>query len=316
MKERIALILYFLLAAGAVSCRPEALCFHKAPIEVYALSAKQTKTIAEGGTIPQSYVLTASAHISDQENARDYFVAHPFTYDSGTWKGSPTIYWPFSGPLDFLCLASEAGGPDLKSLCRWSTPDASEAVSADIPDTESISTELLYGFASLSRTAAPSALEMHHSQALLRFRVSSNAADLIRIDKIEIEDIFSGGTLSIWRDEILSHSWSFRNHEPHALLAVPGSESVVIGTEPGVMDILLPEQEAKNIHISYRRRDYTDDPWDSAAIRKTSIHSPQTKAWWSGNMYEYKMDIKLTEIIFSMELNPWTDAASTVTVLK
>lgn len=305
-----------LLVAGAVSCHRAEPASDLMPLELDALTELPTRTVADGTSLPGTYILTVSAHLDDAVNDLDYFTAHSFVHGGSSWKGSPTVYWPLSGSLDVLCLATEAEGPDLKAIARWSSPDATRAVLADIPDRSALGTELMYGAARLSRGSAAGCIEMNHSQALLRLRIASNAADLVRIDRIEVEDVYTGGVLTVRNDGVLSHEWSFRGHGRDELLLVPGSESVVLGGVPSVFDVLLPEQAARRLRISYRRRDYADDPWDSAPVRKTAVYAPLTDSWWSGSMYEYRMSFTLTEIIFSLDLKSWNSSSSTVSTLQ
>lgn len=301
------------LLAGAVSCSPTDMPAAPERLELLPATVIPTKTVAQGRTLPATYILTASAHLDGPDNGMDYFKAHRFVHEEGVWKGSPTIYWPISGSLSVLCMATEESGAELGSLCTWGSPDASSAVQADIPDGINLDSEILYGASNLRRGS--SALHMHHTQACLRFLVSSNAPDLIRIDRIELEDVYSGGVITVRNEGLLHHEWKFSGHQRQKTLTVPGSSGIEVGEDVSEMTLLLPEQRSSNIRISYRRRNYVTDPWDQAPVEKSIVYAPRTDEWQSTGMYEYRLHFKLSEIIFSLSLSDWGHSTTSVSTL-
>ena len=305
-----------ILSAGAVSCRPAELFPATEALEIRAVTEHASKSDAEHGSLPSTYVLCASGHLLDPRNDIDYFKAHKFVHDGGCWKGEPTIYWPISGRISLLCLATEDTGSWLQALTSWNARDASESVRVDVPDRTKLDSELLYGATILTHPGTASTLVMHHSQALLKFTFSSNAADLIRIDRVEIEDAYSGGTLTVDNSGLLSHRWEFSGHEREHRITVPDSEHLVLGSVTSESRLLLPEQQAKRIWISYRRRNYASDSWESAPVVKTSVHEPATAEWLSGNVYEYRLQLDLTETVLTLTLSPWGHSSPSVSTLK
>ena len=313
-----SLVLLGTMATAAVCCdRRSLLDTERTPLE-FAVGV-ETKSVVYGGSLPASYALCMSAHLSDSRvssNDMDYFTAHTFVHENGTWKGSPEIYWPLSGRLDFLCLAAEPSGPDLASLCRWAEGNASKGVIADIPDGTAVGTEVLYAAASAPQAgSATPHLTMKHSQCLQRFTFTSNASNLIRIDGIVIDSPYTGGRLTVLNDAFLTASWDFEGHSPHHNYTVPGSVSMVLGMQPRTVDVLLPQQEASRIVIHYRRRDTISTGWNEASLQSTVVYVPKTGTWLAGKCYEYAIQAKLDEFIVSVSITPWGPALSQVSTL-
>lgn len=322
-KKRIAMtmrhtsyIAFLLALAGAVSCgkpSPYVLSADEIRVRVGGVQGPDdagpgTKSIAET-VVPETYELCLSARLVDGQNTKNnlnYLEGVVFRHrGDGLWAADPKVYHPLTGHLEYFCLATEPEGVDLQGTALWGE-DVSRSVQVDIPDGESLTTEVLFGRSSSLQTGrGPLSLVLHHSQSLHRFNLtSSEAAGLVRIEKIIFSDVYTGGTLTVRHEGFLTANWAFRGHSRGDLI-VPGSELVVLDGDGEVIDLLLPEQASRTIEIHYRRRDALTDSWDDASVVDVLSITPKEDTWWYGNMHIYNVNFKLTQIELSVSVEPW-----------
>lgn len=308
---------YFLLmAAGLLSCpvsctRQEYAPSGEAdvPITLHE-SPGGTRTILSGPDLPDSYTIYASAYFTNLTEGGygcGYFVAKPFRKNGGLWEATPTAYWPLGGKLDFLFAAFEYTPADIGSRAVWSEGNCTKGMEVDIPDDYCPGSEILFG-ATLDRKPEDGSVPIRfkHAQSWLQFIIRSDVADILRIDRIVIENVYAGGTLRVSNDIYLDAEWSFRGHH-RSSRTIPGSEGVTVTTgTPPVCNILLPEQEACDISLHYSVRPSAEEGWDAA---ESSVFHYRAAAypWYSGEKNIYEISFDFTELTLTSTVRSWDD---------
>lgn len=279
------------------------------PIQFSAI-ADRTKTVVSDSFLPDSYTIYASAYFTnstDPANSGDYFLSRPFRNVGGSWVSDPAVFWPTGCKLDFLALACEDESFDLPGKSVWNSGNCTEEVEISIGDGEFLDSELLYA-AAAGRTSESGgvSLQFNHTQNWLQFVVSCDVADILRIDRIVIKNVYTGGTLTVSNVISPDAGWSFRGHRCSDL-TVTGSEGVILaaGVSP-LCSILLPEQEACDISLYYSARTSTDDDW-STALSCVLHHKAGEDPWYYGEKNVFKIGFSLSEITFTSSIEPWTD---------
>jgi hypothetical protein len=307
-----------------------------------AISSNATKADAqlEGTVLNTTYSIYASATQKNPagviENAA-FFVDQRFWTDNdpvtassqyrawGTDAAAP-IYWPVGGvSIDFLAYAmptkkhvvpgtSVENGAPVAAYEKQATDAASEVAFKDW-DTYANQVDLLYAANNAAKSSTSGAenyvkLSFKHAQALLVFQAKVNTANAVTINSITINGLKVKGTFTVdnSRNDLVA-SWS-------NLEAVTGENVIAAGADPdddnlkeaiaattGYAQIgstlLIPEQPRLNFTINYtmggKDMNYT--------------YNEARGTWEMGKKYIYKLDMTLSEIILTEDVQDFVDAA-------
>lgn len=308
--RRLTRLCFLIVLAGAVSCRNGIPLPHEArEIEVDASMGQAVKGSGDDG-LDRGYTLYLTAHVVDDvlpANNIDYFIARPFTWQADSWKAASPVFWPLGGNrLSFLAVATDAASFDIPSAAVWNDESAANGFDLDIPDNCMTDREVLFGRAvSTKGNNGPVAINMHHSQSCLNFRIGTNYPNSVRIDRIVIKDVYTGGNLRVINSGGYAMPyWNFRGHYRHDMV-VPGSEKLVATAEVRDLTVYLPEQASCDLEIHWRRKASDIQTWEDAGYVNTVTYSPKVDSWWYGHKTVYTMDISLDRILFDVEVLPW-----------
>lgn len=298
-----------------------------------AISSNATKADAqlEGTVLNTTYSIYASATQKNPagviENAA-FFVDQRFWTDNdpvtassqyhawGTAAAAP-IYWPVGGvSIDFLAYAmpTEKHGTPVATYAAKDT-DVASVVAFKGWNTYENQVDLLYAANNAAKSSTSGAenyvkLSFKHAQALLVFQAKVNTANAVTIKSITINGLKVNGTFTVdnSRNDLVA-SWS-------DLEAVAGENVIADGATPGADNLgepiatteyaqigstlLIPEQPKCNFTIEYTMG-------ESKPMKYTYNETRGT--WEMGKKYIYKLDMALSEIILTEDVQDFVDAA-------
>lgn len=282
----------------------------RSPIEFY-VSAERTKTVVSAGCLSNSYTIYASAYfrnLTDPSNSGNYFVSRPLRNDGGVWKSDPAVYWPLGGKLDFLAVACEDGAFDIGGAV-WHKDDCSAGVEIPVADGSCLDSEIMFA-AAVDRTSENGevSLRFKHTQSWLQFVISTDA-DIIRIDDITLEDVYTGGALRISNGITPDAEWSFLEHSRMDCV-VPGSQGLKprVG-EPSVCNVLVPEQDACSIVVHYSVKSSVSADW-STAVSQEYRYAAEKYPWYYGEKNIFYIKYDFTEITFKVSVDEWGEEST------
>lgn len=281
------IVLAATLLASCSTAEPEA----GAPVEIaFSASVLETKGMVTGGSLTDSETgwrtLTVSSFLHAQSGLdENYFVAETFSYSAGAWhrSGSP-VYWPMGGQLDILAYSSKDPFSPVDET--WGTPSAAERVRLHV-DEHRRQDDILYGACSAATVGAggASSLSMYHTQAWVeaRLKIRSGVTKTVKVEKVEILDVFLGGVLTIENNYGYPRmDWDFRRFT--AKDAVLDDTHDVYGTTLTTtavsVGMLVPQQDRKSLRVTY-----TVDG-DQRVVTRDLAHA----SWLAGSRYVYEFE--------------------------
>lgn len=270
--------------------------------------AERTKTFVSGVVLPENYTIYASAYFtsySAPESDGDYFVAIPFNRDGDIWKPDPVIYWPLGGKLDLIAIACEKNKLDIGKSAAWHEGNCSNGVEIQLEDGNCTDTEILFATAyghTADRGSIP--LNFKHAQSWLQFKVKCEK-EILRIDRIVLENAYTGGLFRISNNVYADAEWIYRGHR-RADITVPGSEGLIPPVNKvSVCNILVPEQDACNITVYYSVKNSPSDEW-SASRNCVYRYTAGTNPWFYGEKNIYDIWFSFTEMTTLVSVEPWS----------
>jgi len=299
----INIVSALLLVAGFVSCDREERMVSDFKAEIAVSPGVQTRAVITDATMPDDFHIWLSAWLNGDSypgGGLNYFTGVEFAKDGTEWKSDPAKYWPLSGTLDFLGIATDP--TELTLGLTWNASKNSSQVDVEVPDTYATQTEVLYA-ASYPLEGDHSGVPMayHHSQALLRFKVKTNVTDLIKVNDITVKDLYTAGTLTVEGSGPLKASWDFSSatamdrsvpkSSPDYCLEPSGSY------EEFGLGLIVPEQMNTPIVISLSQRANTGIAWDSdLVLEQTYVFDDTFRKWFMGKQYVYNIEFTLDGI--------------------
>lgn len=226
--------------------------------------------------------ITAYLHPQSGEEMT-YLLNAEFTRDGDTWKHSPAVYWPVGGTMDMI--AYSAGTPFSEYDIDWATPNCARKIRIAVGD-DRTRDDILYGACWNEAGSSATALSMHHSQALLEFRMGldgGSSADC-SVTKITLKNIHLAGDLIIDNNAgDPEHRWEFRRYTAaDCVLADTDSVfGVPLTSAPISTWILIPEQAMTSIVF-----DYVID-----GTAKTTTYDLPGANWIAGRRYTYEVTL-------------------------
>ncbi len=332
MKKRISIITLAALLAAA-SCqvapvpepRPSA-----GELTVSGLSSAATKGFVTGATLfdtayenlgaaspataPRTIRLSAWLYPCDTDGTeeQEYFRGETFSRSDadGMWHHDPAVYWPAGDRLDFLGYSSTVALP--ATAVRWDPGMTTESLSLKVGQ-DFLYDDLLYGYLA-PRTSAggPAPMVFRHSQAWLQFNVKASAPDMVVLESLELEGVYTEGDLRVEHDAADPRiAWSFAAAEARTLDVDPADHSAgyALTATPERFDVLVPQQAMRSIVIRYR----------FAGVAKTFRYEyvlAPTSTWEAGCRYVYDITVSPREIVVDPAVVEWdTDYAPVVAVM-
>lgn len=319
----------FLVVLETVSCTRDFVIDpygpHTRPMDLSAAVSKERLSNldvtrsgpVEDSVLPDDYTVHLSSFFNSETDASAsdvYFTDKSFKKSGSVWKPEPVVFWPFGGSLNFLAVACIDGDYDVSSNVEWSEGDCTKGAVLSVSDGSCLSSEILFGRgASVGSGDTSINLKLWHSQSWLRFQLASDVDSFVRIEDIQLKNIYDGGTFKIDNTLFLSGEWNFRGHFKHDVI-VPGSECLVLGMVSLYCDILLPEQSSCDIVFRFRRRSSIDQDWDSVPLESYKFPAlPDPFYYGVRNVFE--VGIEMTgEVSMSVNVEDWEDDNRFVTV--
>lgn len=342
---------YLFIAAALVmtltSCQKETMMGAGSATDnlVNAISLKaangMTKSAINGTTFPVGYDMLVSAYrnldtsVAGDDVPGTFFEGIHFAKGASdaVWHAATPKYWPLTGNLDFLCIASSGlntADNGIVPTCVWNAENAAKEVVVTVPDNSSAFDDILFGRANAQTfVATGNPVVFNHAEAAVVFTAKSNIAYNatnnvgITIDSIAVNGAKYSGTLTVtnpaagatavtdsvvavWsnlgtqKDYVKARVWDSAN------LGTSVSESVLTGlnltatsaalaTKPfGEGYVILPEQEATPFTVYYTiHNGFKADGTTKLDNNLQYKYSPTSGTKWNQGK-KYVYDINIT----------------------
>lgn len=293
--------------------------------------AYATRSMTTDAKLPDTYTIYTTTYNTDPANPEmtgNFTTGIPFTKRDGqySWGATPALFWPLGGTLDFFAVATEPeafarmdepGQPgvpfDITRHMVWAERRNTDGVMIDVPDYDG-STEILYGVKN-GQTQANGTVPMtfYHTQTCLEFnvRIADEALNgLLRLEGIVVDDIITGGQLTILTYPFMKATWNTDDSEAKDL-TVPESDKdkdgnpIEVTTGAQTSRITILPQNQQRFHIRLRQRANTSSDWKTTSIQMTYDHIDIENKWEIGKKYVYNVTIGLHTVDLSPEVVPW-----------
>lgn len=323
MIKRLSVIT-FLAAALAIGCKsvdvaPETL----SEITVDAVSQTRTKGYVESvglvdtppeflhggeGFTYRPIYLTAWHH-PQHGGDEEYFRTKPFlrnaaSADDGMWHHDSPLYWPLEGTLDFLAFS--CSNPFPTSALAYSPGNSTLKLSFNVDHSYS-QDDILFSYvggAGRNTGCWPSVpMVFSHAQAWLEFSfhtVDSSFDDIITIHRVDLRDVYTSGVLTVEHPfGYAEGSWDYRlaTREDTPVDDEYGVYGAGVTTAKRYLDMLIPEQEKKDIVIYYTMKDC--EPMMMYVYHLGGSH------WEMGKKYVYDIRFSPTRIEVDQTVTDW-----------
>lgn len=301
-------IISFAILAGVTSCQGS-LDYEKTAIALTIDNESlQTKAFSiTEGTVPSDYTIYLSASLRDDKNPSNngsYATMWPFTKKASKWSGDPALYWPVTGNLSFLALASDRSRLDLAARTVVDPVSNVSHMEIDVPDGSCLDSEILFGRKNgVSERRQDVSLPMKHTQAWIQFLLASEHGNMFMIDRIVLRKAYTGGNLIIDNGVFLDAKWDFARHRGYDI-TVPGSEGLILGPQTKELNILLPEQDACDFTMYYYVKGSPEESWDEALFL-VYHHEAEATPYWYGVRKIYQMNVSQKEIYLRLGIKQW-----------
>lgn len=327
-------------ALGLSACYKAETVISQEPQEIgfKAISSNATKANAqlEGTTLNKDYSIYASATQKNPagviENAA-FFVDQQFqtvdetvsaTSQYRAWNGTAAapLYWPVGGTsIDFIAYAMPTTIHNNNTLVDGPVAvypnDGSDVASKVVFkdwNTYTNQVDLLYAVNNGAKSSTSGAqeyvkLSFDHAQALLVFQAKVNINSAITINSITINGLKVKGTFTVDNSRnTLVASWAGLTEVAGENTIQPGADNDKdnIGEAITSADftqigstLLVPEQPRLNFTINYTMGGKT----------MNYTYNEARGTWEMGKKYIYKLDMTLSEIILTEDVQDFVDAA-------
>lgn len=281
-------------------------------------SASPAETAVKRDLVISAYNVTDDA---------EYFTGFTFKYISGNgvWSNfegdtHKPIYWPLDNTLDFLAYSQSNGitgdgSPKIKA--DWS---GARKVTLKVT-AESTQDDILYAAANGMTSASSSStsgfsMQFYHAQAWVTFNLkvaSGCPTDVLKINAIEWQDIYSSGELTITNKGTAGTTgaaeaeWDFFSQcagpvcadDLYNVLESP------VGTTASRLDMLLPAQKHSGLIINYTMGEKTGH------MRINADRFTNTGTVWEmGRHYTYSLTFTVSEISIAPTVTLWDEVAA------
>ena len=291
----------FIIASAAIvalaSCSKTQVVYNDAPEEIgfKAVTGVMTKANLDGHT-----TMGVFANLSDGK--ADYFTpSNNAKFIEGTqWKGETPRYWPLGNAnLDFVFYApySETG------ITRTYTETPAENTLKIAVDNSTTQTNWLYGDAMKTGNKSTAVADVSPTMKHLLAKITINLTGTVTLKQMTLTGTEQKETATInygvtpvtvnWTNENATKDWTFL------------TEDATLGAEVGGNTFtcyVIPTTDQTSITLNYALS-------GGAATDYTIDLSPLDN-WKAGYNYIYNIIVEPGEIIFSPQVEPWTDEVS------
>lgn len=298
-----------------------------------------------------SRVMNISAYLYAQDGTeKNYFIDKTFKERETTavWHNyventETPIFWPINSKLDFLALSftkgskftDETSNKTLTEKVKFDNSNCASKAVIKVVSGDASQDDIL--FASKSQQSASDnkaagvpydgettpktyasaclPLTFQHAQAWIEFALMANQKEVITIEKIELEDIFNGGELTVENNNgNAKATWSFRTEESKnipmetkataaGVTANDFGSKLLDSEKPTYFDMLIPEQAKTAFIITYKL--LNNAQLESAAQTLTYRFELNHENWLMGYKYVYNITMDAYEITVNPEVKTW-----------
>lgn len=308
-----------------------------------------TKSAVNGTAFPSGYDMLVSAYRTPDSQSGDaaanYFEGIKFTKsgDGSVWKGATAKYWPSSGKLDFLCIASAGlknGANGVAPACTWKAENVASGVTVSVPSNSAKFDDIMYGSSNGQvYSSTGNTVQFNHAQAAIVFTAKSNVAydfeknQGITIDSITLDGAKYSGTLTVsnpaaggsagdltasWSnlgdvvDHLKARVWAAGNSgtdtaEPALSGINLGLESTSLTSKPfGDAYVLVPAQTAVPFTVTYTIHNGMKPDGKTKLDSQFSYrYTPAAGTWDMGKKHVYDINITLNEVNINPSITDW-----------
>lgn len=256
-------------------------------------------------TTPRDIVLSAYIYPQTETQSQTHFRGEKFSYDDSKdcWSHNPVYYWPLGAKMDFLAVSSSSAF--LEGDIEWRATNGADQVRLVVRGTRTQDDILFASGYHQTNESASVPLLFKHSQAWIELRLYVSEDDfdgLFRVTDITLEDVYTAGELTITNNDGGARAtWDFRRatREDTPFDDLYGIVGGFLSSGTSYMDMLLPEQEKKDIVIKYTLADGGEEQ----TVRCVLPHS----YWLQGCKYVYLIDFAPQEVLVTAGLAEWDD---------
>lgn len=247
---------------------------------------------------PGTYFKGATYKYSDTDDLWHNFISEEL---------SP-IYWPIGGVLDFLALSVTEDLPEDDLV--WNEDNVAQSFVLNAGDNFK-QDDILFASVCGRKIGTDPKVEMkfNHAQAWIQFQLNAGATtagaqDVVTVQKVELVDIFSKGTVTVYNNLGKAFAkWDFREQtrkdvamdDTYGVTTRPlAPKSGEVGKDSdavGYMDMLIPEQQKTAFRITYTLKGQSNV--------LTYLHELEHENWLMGHKYIYSIDFGASEITVS-----------------
>lgn len=327
---------------------------HEIAVRTVSGSSLATRSAVSGTVFPDGYDMVVSAYrnmgegVSAKDASANYFEGIKFTSTEDLWHADTPKYWPLTGNLDFLAVATSGyntAANGIAPACVWNSDNVAKEVVMTVPDNSSAFDDILFGGVNgQTYMASGNPIVFRHAESAVVFTASSNVAYNaetnvgVTIDSISVNGAKYSGTLTVTnpaagatevKDSVVA-AWSNLGTQKayvkarvwdSANLGTSVSESVLTGlnltatstslaTKPfGEGYVILPEQDAVPFTMTYTIHNGKDA--SGAAVNNQMQYKYTPKAgskWEQGKKHVYDIIINLSEVTVAPSVIDWDNA--------
>ena len=324
--NRLSAIAFLVAVVFAPGCGKETVVEPESVMEISldAVSQTRTKGYVENASLvdtPKEFLhggegfsyrpiyLTAWHHPQHGTEV-EYFRTKTFVRNGGSatdgmWHHDSPLYWPVEGTLDLLAFSCTNAFPT--SSLAYSPGNTTERLSFNVDHSYS-QDDILFSFvgnAGKDTGCWPSVpMVFQHAQAWIEFSfhtVDASYDDIITIHRVDFRDIYTSGVLTMDHPfGFAEGSWDYRyaTRQDTPVDDEYGVYGTGVTTTKRYLDMLLPEQEKKDIVIYYTMKDC--EPLMQYVYHLGGSH------WEMGKKYVYDIRFSPTRIEVEQSVNDWT----------
>lgn len=288
-----------------ISLRPVSAVGTKGYVEGSAMEDTSPQTLQAGAPLRSDRTVTITSWLYPQKGEEyEYFNTEVFSKSSdGLWHRDPSVYWPLGGRLDFIAYSSSIPFPE--GNVKYDRYRSTESMRLQF-DRSLTQDDVLFSSATdmtISSADGNVPMTFKHSQAWIQFRLHSVSPaydNIVKIHKLTLVDVYTTGLLEVEHPfGYPEGSWSFRYdvRENTTVDDVHGVYGTFATTDISYLDMLIPEQQMKDIILTYS---YTD----SEPIMEYRFKLPSSY-WLMGMKYIYEISFGPREITIHPTVKNW-----------
>lgn len=322
------------------------------------------KSAINGTTFPAGYDILVSAYrnldsaVKGNDNPGNFFEAIHFSKGASDaiWHSSTPKYWPLTGNLDLLCIASsgiKSAANGIVPTCTWGeSGNVAKKAVVSVPDNSIMFDDLLFGAANAQTyVSTGTAVAFNHAETAVVFTAKSNvkyneSSNVgITIDSISINGAKYSGTLTVsnpaagsstgsisaaWSDlgtekpYVKARVWNIANlgndvSEPALTGLHLADTSANLSYHPfGEAYVILPEQDAVPFTVTYTiHNGFKADGNTKLDNQLQYKYTPAAGTKWAqGKKNVYDLNISLNEITIAPTVVDWSVSGPTSVDIK